>query len=335
MDPFPRDYATEYSHGFQVINDPYPDYEGEEWVSKSKGSYQACIGPHGRVLSRTDEDLMMSGYARNSSSTIHTPRFEKVLTLDSDFPNPIFGSYESWNLNQSLCTDRYSRYGAYGLLQGNENSQSHVWNDSFGSNHAAEIDWEMVNWSNLQEDCVQRNSIRYRMTENPGRKALALYKHLDLDSYDSPKSMNGTGPITQPRTAVLLRTWLGMKYTENDLYHIRSMVMELSLYSGGEHEVILLIDCQEEGLPAEDDPEAWKLFRKEHLPQELWGLAMFFNKSMLEDWYPDIDVHVYVSMAMNIQIYLADMHCQGDIAVLPTDSDFCAATPRVRLRLAV
>ena len=189
-------------------------------------------------------------------------------------------------------------------MQGNETARIHDWHGAFGSNEVAEINWEIVDWGNLQQECLQRNSIRYRLAGNSEVRPVALYKPLDSEVLDSPTPSNDTEVGGQPRTAVILRTWLGMKYTENDLYHIRSMVMELSLYSGGEYEVILLIDCQGEELPAESDATAWKFFRKKHLPQELWGLAMFFNAEMLSDWYPDIDVHVYVCMVRKWSITL-------------------------------
>jgi hypothetical protein len=197
-------------------------------------------------------------------------------------------------LNKSLCADRYSRYGAYGYLQGNESTRINDWDDKFGSNEAAEIDWEKVDWANLQNECLQRNSDRYRTQPSDG-KIFALYKSLDGDV--QPQPLNETSK-SQPRTAVILRSWLGMKYTENDLYHIRSMIMELALYSGAEYELILLIDCQDEKLPEETDHAAWKAFKERHLPQELRSLAIWFNADMLNDWYPAIDVHVYVSVVL-------------------------------------
>lgn len=193
-------------------------------------------------------------------------------------------------MNNSLCADRYSRYGAYGFLEG-KTTRTHNWNGTFGSNEAAEINWEQVDWANLQNDCLQRNSIRYRTQPSEG-KILALYKSLDSD-VQPREDLNETDK-TVPRTAVILRSWIGMKYTENDLYHIRSMLMELSLYSGAEYELILLIDCQGEKLPEETDYAAWKAFKAKHLPQELRSLAVWFNEEMLNDWYPGIDVHVYV-----------------------------------------
>lgn len=195
-------------------------------------------------------------------------------------------------MNNSLCADRYSRYGAYGYVEGNE-PRIHDRREDSGSNKSAEIDWKQVDWANLQQECLQSNSIQYR-TEANKTKMTALYKSLDSDLQDFQEHLNETEITAEPRTAVILRSWLGMNYTENDLHHIRSMIMELSLYSGAEYELVLLIDCQGEELPEQTDTAAWKAFHEKHLPQELHGLAVWFNERMLNDWYPEIDIHVYV-----------------------------------------
>jgi hypothetical protein len=67
IDPFPSDYAGRPRISSQVINDPYPHYDSAEWISKSKGPYQPCIGPQGRLLGHKDEDMMMSGFRWNAS----------------------------------------------------------------------------------------------------------------------------------------------------------------------------------------------------------------------------------------------------------------------------
>lgn len=82
-----------------------------------------------------------------------------------------------------------------------------------------------------------------------------------------------------------------MKYTTNDIHNIRAMIMELSLLSGAEHEVIILIDAKDEVLPDQMDNVAMGSFKEESLPEELRELAVFFNTKLLEDWYPTIDVH--------------------------------------------
>lgn len=82
-----------------------------------------------------------------------------------------------------------------------------------------------------------------------------------------------------------------MKYTTNDIHNIRAMVMELSLLSGAEYEVIILVDANDQILPNPMDNVAMDSLKEEYLPEELRELAVFFNTKLLEDWYPTIDVH--------------------------------------------
>ena len=69
------------------------------------------------------------------------------------------------------------------------------------------------------------------------------------------------------------------------------MVMELSLLSGAEYEAIILVDVKDQILPNPMDNAAMDSLKKECLPEELRGLAVFFNTKLLGDWYPTIDVH--------------------------------------------
>lgn len=63
--------------------------------------------------------------------------------------------------------------------------------------------------------------------------------------------------------------------------------MELSLLSGAEYEVILLVDAKDTELPYPADLDSLK----KSLPLELRDLAVFFNSKILEDWYPMIGIH--------------------------------------------
>lgn len=273
--PFPTEFAGQRTHDRRIINNPYPDYNSASWNSTWQGSYRACLGPYGRVLDRHDENTMMSGYHWNASG----------------FPPPIFGSYETWGLDRGLCADSVSRYGAYGYKRRSDNS----WSGSDGFNHAPELQWDAVNWANLQQDCLQRNGDRFRTTQ-PQKKIWTLDKRWDTD-IDDEFDLSDPEPGIQPRTAVILRTWLSKRYTDDDLHYIRAMIMELALHSGGEYEVVLLVDCKDTELPNSMDTVAMDKFKAEHLPRELGELAVFFNTKILEAWYPKIKAHEYVHYA--------------------------------------
>jgi hypothetical protein len=81
-----------------------------------------------------------------------------------------------------------------------------------------------------------------------------------------------------------------MEYTEDDLYYIRSIIMELSLLSGAEYEVIILVDTKDDEVPHPADKAGLDSL-KSSLPPELQDLAVFFNAKILEDWYSRIDIH--------------------------------------------
>lgn len=239
-----------------------------------RGTYQQCVGANGSALDPRNAETAMKGFRWNQS----------------DFPAPIFGSYEAWNLDRSFCTDRYSRYAAYGYTGEVQDG------DSFDT--SSEVKFEYVNWATLQQDCLQRNADRYHPSNIP--KTLTLHKEYNkgIDEYvlrgeDAETSQSNASAIFKPRTAVVLRTWLDMEYTENDLHYIQSMIMELSLLSGAEYEVVLLVDAKNARLPRPTDKAGIDSL-KSSLPRELQDLAVFFNSEILEDWYPKIDVHVAI-----------------------------------------
>lgn len=162
------------------------------------------------------------------------------------------------------------------------------------ANASTPVQFERVNWGNLQQDCVQRNADRYRHSALK-KRTWTLHKEQDREAEEEQGEKGATDeddsmPAHKHRTAVILRSWIDKKYTEDDLHYIRSMVTELSLLSGAEYEVILLVDAKTTELPPPGDMAGLESL-KTALPQELRDLAVFFNSKILEDWYPKIDVH--------------------------------------------
>ncbi|CAI7613448.1 unnamed protein product [Penicillium crustosum] len=262
--------------------DPYPEYNSVEWKNRWRGTYQQCVGANGSVLDRRNAETAMKGFRWNQSGLKLRQAYAGVIYFSTDnnldFPAPIFGSYEAWNLNRSICVDRNSRYAAYGYTETGNKGQ-----------------WQDVNWANLQQDCLQRNADRYQPSDIR-EKTSTLHREQDkgTDKHHRREKAetyrNNTSASFKTRTAVVLRTWLDMEYTEDALYYIRSIIMELSLLSGAEYEVILLVDAKNIELPYPTDNVGLDNLKKS-LPRELQDLAVFFNAEILKDWYPKIDVH--------------------------------------------
>ncbi|KAK1494863.1 hypothetical protein CCUS01_13557 [Colletotrichum cuscutae] len=129
------------------------------------------------------------------------------------FPKPSFGSFDIFNMDGNLCYER-------------------------------EIIWDSVDWGSLQENCVKQNAARFG-TGKPnafvdtvyGTSGTAQRREVRADGgvMEVPNKLSTTSAGTESRTAVLLRTFTGKRYMENDKQAIRSLISELSLRSGGEY----------------------------------------------------------------------------------------------------
>ncbi|KAL4820355.1 hypothetical protein BDW67DRAFT_172598 [Aspergillus spinulosporus] len=97
----------------------------------------------------------------------------------------------------------------------------------------------------------------------------------------------------EKRTAVILRAWHNMMWTENMQQYVRSLVMELSLHSGGEYEVFLLTHVKDNEIPlyaADGDSNAQSL-KEKFIPREFWDMTIFFSDETLMAWYPSVEEH--------------------------------------------
>lgn len=234
----------------------------------------------------------MKGYHWNQSGTHRGRHRGRCSSEDAndvpDFPAPVFGSYDVWNLDRSLCTDRYSRYAVYGYTEDADNDKQ------YGALNKEQ--WDTVNWADLQTGCLRRNADRYPPSSLRG-KTVTLHKEHEkateeyrAESERLRTDRDNSFPTFNIRTAVVLRTWIDREYTEDDLHFIRSMITELSLLPGGEYEVILLVDAKDTELPHPGDRTSLDGLKK-YLPPELRDLTVFFNSEILETWYPKVPAH--------------------------------------------
>ncbi|RMJ24589.1 hypothetical protein PHISP_04545 [Aspergillus sp. HF37] len=83
-----------------------------------------------------------------------------------------------------------------------------------------------------------------------------------------------------------------MEWTENLKHNIRSLVMELSLHSGGEYEVFILCHVKDSNVPLyPDDGNAMRHVKARFIPREFLDMTLLFNDKTLESWYPKIEEH--------------------------------------------
>ena len=257
-------------HPIPLIYDPYPAYNSRSWRAAFHGHFQPCMGPRGRLLDRMKSEDM-----------VHVYKGKQVA-----FPEPSFGSYAAMGLDGDVCTDRYSRFGAYGYDEASDEIVS-------GFTRPAKVNWGEVDWYELQSLCFERNANRYP----PGSAVNgSLGRPLTFESREPPRKFDGSGNSEpgqkgyHPRSALLIRSWHDMVWTTHHREYLRALIMELALHSGAEYEIFLLVHVKDDELPIFSDKNTITRLRKS-VPAEFRNMTLFFNNKLLEAWYPKIVEH--------------------------------------------
>jgi hypothetical protein len=290
------DQFRESRSTFERLYAPYPDYQTEEYSSLFHGKFAPCIGARGALLNESAADAL-----------------RVYDSMPNRFPEPLIGSNEAMGLHTGLCLDREQRFGPYGI-----NSAS---DSGFGGQSGDEVEWESVKWGELQDKCVAKNGQRFAprkrrtgivMPDIRHAKSLAAASSEEPASSADPTNTRGQERVYHPRTALLLRTWEGYDYSKNDIMTIRAMVTELSLQTGGEYEVFLLVNVKDRSQPIFSNTSAYRKTLERIVPKELREIAILWSEEICEKLYPDVgDWQVYWQQFMPVQ-WFSEMHPHFD-----------------------
>ncbi|KAK5688840.1 hypothetical protein LTS10_000818 [Elasticomyces elasticus] len=243
------------------------------------------------------------------------------------FPDPVMGSYESMGLRNDICFERYGRLGPYGYgysrkfggsgagMEGEKEGSEQVWGDNL------EIDYRTVSWSQAQDDCAQLNAHRF---PPPPKQLNNFFTSMSTggplrELPDNSPNLTAEGPHGKkvlPRTAVLIRTWVGYEYDPETLFYLRALMNELSLQSGGEYTIHFLIHVKDDNAPIWSDEETYNRILTDALPAEFRGMGTLWSERQMgliyggvaESFYRNLPVHgAYRSTYMPVQ-YFAHRH---------------------------
>ncbi|XXH03398.1 glutamate-5-semialdehyde dehydrogenase [Hypoxylon texense] len=293
-----KDKAYFSDHQPYVYN-PYPKND-----EKTKHQQVPCEGPDGT----------------------QTGDIQVFLGQPAEFPEPGFGSYDVLGMDGNLCYERETRLSIYGYKTDNDTSRP--------------FDWDSVRWGQLQEKCAQKNKARFDMQghSNPylttvysrqNSTALSLSDHVEgsqthaespwyndelkptgralrqRNVRDQPKSTKSKQiPGSEARTAVLLRTYTGKSYSDNDQQVIRSLITELSLRTGGQYQVFLFVHVKDTAYAIWDDEATYQYVLDKNVPPEFRDIAVLWNDEATQTMYPKIDpkkATVHVSQWLSVQ----------------------------------
>ena len=226
---------------------PYPDYSSPAYVSQY-GEKRECF---------LDDD-----------ETVRIPGVQHYPGVPQGFPDAAIGSNEVIGIKDDVCFDRFGRLGPYGYgysvrkggigagLEGHREGAERVWEDN------PPVDFRKVDWSVAQNRCIAANDHRFKDLPEP-RPNTFLSMPVGVPWMNRPtsppadvhkqKGKPKTGTDRLPRTAVVVRTWSDFHYTPEDILYLRSLISELSLQSGGEYVVHLLVHVKDVDLPIWSD----------------------------------------------------------------------------------
>ena len=248
-----------------ITFDPYPEYASSEYL-REHAPVRTCY------IDDTEE--------------LPAPDVYAYPGIPQGSADPSIGSHAELGLDPNVCFERYGRFVSYGygydvdeggnakgLKQNSEHSGTEkIWEKLFAK-YGKKIDWRNMDWGAAQKRCYEKNRARFDARTGSG----------SVEDVDTPSKSNKK---RVPRTAFILRTWIGYQYTPIELLTVRALINELSLKSGGEYDVHLLVHVKNKTTPIWSDPEVYERTIKENLPRELWGLATLWSEEQMKLYYP-------------------------------------------------
>ena len=206
----------------------------------------------------------------------------------------MFGSYQDTGLDYTHCFDRLTRYSPYGFEEDSGNRGG-------GKAKREETpDWKKVNWGQLQNECLLKNVDRYERVGMPNHTTLWLPTKEDTGAVDDtlyfgaePRKSRwwSSGASFKKRSAAVIQMEPSTEWTVDTSEYIRSIITELSLHSGAEYEVIILVEVKDASRSIFADPAEYQKTFKKSVPEEFQGNSLLFNRVLVEGWYPHVPKH--------------------------------------------
>lgn len=297
--------------------DPYPEYTSQSYIDEY-GPVATCF--------------------LDANDTITIPALRAYRGVTDGMPDNVMGSYEELGLRNDVCFERFGRLGPYGLgysqrrggtgagMEGDREGIEQVWASD------PEVDYRQVNWAEAMGRCLDKNQARFhkhaRPSSNsfqtmamkkraPGTTAPYTRRNTTDNLQETPKSKHNK---LISRTAVLIRTWWDYKYDDEDIMHLRALISELSLASGGEYQVHFLIHVKDDNKQIWADENVYEDVLKNALPAEFAGMGTLWSErqmsliygGMFDSKFRDLPVHgAYRSTYMPVA-YFAHKHPEFD-----------------------
>ncbi|KAK4657119.1 hypothetical protein QC762_210120 [Podospora pseudocomata] len=241
-----------------------PDYESPEYISQYHAVEKCYLDKERRI---PVPDL----YAYNG--------------VVQGQPEPAMGSRNLLGLRDDVCFDRFGRYGPYGLGYSFDEGGAFVGTDTEqeGSSTVWEktgkINYENMDWGDAQTRCYESNKKRFADPAAPTKTAA-------VSGQFHQRSFLRNERQKIPRTAVVIRAYVGFQWTQHNILNFRALISELALKSGGEYAVHFLLHVRNNNEAIWADPMTAQRILDENIPQEFHGLCTLWSEAQMRLYYP-------------------------------------------------
>ncbi|KAF5591323.1 major facilitator superfamily transporter [Fusarium pseudoanthophilum] len=332
---FDPDADVEYSSEKPVRYDPYPKYNSAAWKDAGYAQYFPCKGATGELV----EDLLVfKGRPREWP----LPRFGSYDALNMDpnlcweretrlgpyglhrqfkkvggEPQPLNFDNVNWGDLQRMCLHKNAQ--RFDMNRERVNEYLNMYPETVIGPQLPEEPQQ------AQEPAPARLAKRDAPLEpepkstpdstNPGAQpALANPEAISqvASPQKHPRSPRNptTGYFSEPRTAILLRSYTGKDYTENDKQNIRSLISELSLKTGGQYEVFLLVQVKDTNLRIFEDDDVYQTVLSQSVPPEFRSMTILWNDDVVWKLYPKLtdpeSKNVHTAQWLSVQKFSQD-----------------------------
>ena len=258
-------------HEPKTYSPQYTITDKDDWTMRHKAQISECDSPWN---------------SSNSPGDLRT-----FLGKPRGFPDPVFGDAMTMGWEKYTCFERQGRWGPYGY---SEYSADH----RDANPEVPAINWDDVKWGEVQNACYERNKERFETHDHgwgEAERGIRPQQVLGwLSTWDKAKYYeNAEGKkdnVQAKRTAVLVRARYNTKWHLGDMQNMRALIKELSLHTGGEYQVFLLVEANE----ADTSKKTWlnedlynEVVRKS-VPPEFAPITYIYTESLLRTWYPAI-----------------------------------------------
>jgi hypothetical protein len=152
----------------------------------------------------------------------------------------------------------------------NFDSVTEIFKTGTNANHSSHINYEAIDsprgmsWGRAQAQCFKKNQARFRAQKN-SREPAPKKKLL--------------------RTAIIIRAWVGYEWTLLSIINIRAMINEISLISGREYIVHILLHVKDADVEFWNDEKLSEELIRNNTPAEFQDIVTLWSQRTMEIYY--------------------------------------------------